>query len=440
MKKLLLTILSVIVFITPAFAITYDYDNYDYTKAPEYSNKEYMIPTSEIDSFKFESFKNGFLGLFGDEYSYVTIHLTAKGKDMLKKGTSKFKEMHILDNGVYEGGKCLDSKDITKPITDGIIHTSWLSDGKGAMSVAVNYNKALAYGGGVIIVFGELKYPPKEKVKETEPTTHREITLEKDSTKKVVEEEKVNETKSNVNSTNNNGSTVASLIKNAKCVTEYPNTTSINNIDSIKFGSFPQSSTNNEPIEWIVLEKDNDKALLMSKYCIVNSPYGNNMIEEGKFPWEKSDLRNYLNNDFYNTAFSSDEKSSILTNTFINTFKNDKVFIPSFNELDKYFKIFDVDWLQVWDGMVEDTMTAKDTKLELERNMGAQFKTEIKKLESIPTNNVSKSTSGGGKRFVVYDSEWEYVCPTYVSSTNIGTREGGGVFNTVRPLIWVSLK
>ena len=55
-------------------------------------------------------------------------------------------------------------KDVTKPITDGIIHTSWLSDGKGAQSVAKNYNSALAYGGGVIIVFGELKYPPKEKM------------------------------------------------------------------------------------------------------------------------------------------------------------------------------------------------------------------------------------------------------------------------------------
>ena len=62
--------------------------------------------------------------------------------------------------------------------------------------------------------------------------------------------------------------------------------------------------------------------------------------------WEKSDLRNWLNNDFINSAFSSEEQSRIVETQNTNPDNNgtkggsdtrDKVFLLSIDEANKYF-------------------------------------------------------------------------------------------------------
>lgn len=64
-----------------------------------------------------------------------------------------------------------------------------------------------------------------------------------------------------------------------------------------------------EPIEWNVLESSGGYAgssiqvLLITKYCIDVRPYG-----DGAVTWETSSLRQWLNNDFLNTAFTEDER------------------------------------------------------------------------------------------------------------------------------------
>ena len=85
---------------------------------------------------------------------------------------------------------------------------------------------------------------------------------------------------------------------------------------SIKLGKYEQdNNTKNgtETIEWIVLKRDRDKALLISKYALDCLPF-QNVRGDGKSAstWANSYLRKWLNNEFYNTSFSAQEKKEIL--------------------------------------------------------------------------------------------------------------------------------
>ncbi len=122
--------------------------------------------------------------------------------------------------------------------------------------------------------------------------------------------------------------------------------------DYIKFGKYEQdnnTSNGKEAIEWLVLDVQGDKTLVISRYGLDCVPYNyvpNQTTEETT--WETSTLRKYMNNDFYNTTFSNSEKSRILTTTVkaednpingTDAGKNtqDKVFALSISEANKYF-------------------------------------------------------------------------------------------------------
>ncbi|MBR2024408.1 MAG: hypothetical protein IKA02_01220 [Clostridia bacterium] len=111
------------------------------------------------------------------------------------------------------------------------------------------------------------------------------------------------------------------------------------------FGSYPQdlNSTNDKPIEWIVLDKQEDKMLIMSRFCLVNKFYS----ESGNDPsWENSTVRSWLNTQFYENAFSNDEKNKIIqidlnNGDFPST--KDRIFLLSEQEIKEYFT--NRDWL-----------------------------------------------------------------------------------------------
>ena len=90
--------------------------------------------------------------------------------------------------------------------------------------------------------------------------------------------------------------------------------------DIITFGTYEQDNNlenGQEPIRWIVLSKNKSRLLVMSKYGLDAQPY--NSVEED-VRWENCSLRKWLNEDFYNTAFSDEEKTKIQTKPI----KNDK--------------------------------------------------------------------------------------------------------------------
>ena len=116
--------------------------------------------------------------------------------------------------------------------------------------------------------------------------------------------------------------------------------------DIIKFGSYIQESDQKEPIEWIVLDKQEDKMLVISKKILDCRRYHN---KRTSVTWEHSDIRTWLNHDFLNTAFTKEEQAKIIESKIINginplyethcgndTF--DKVFLLSIQEAYRYFK------------------------------------------------------------------------------------------------------
>lgn len=88
--------------------------------------------------------------------------------------------------------------------------------------------------------------------------------------------------------------------------------------DVIEFGHYEQDNVlenGKEPIEWIVLEVQDGKAWLMTKYCIEMVIF---YPERVPMYWGKSDLRAWMNGDFIQEAFSSEEQALILTTTVKN--------------------------------------------------------------------------------------------------------------------------
>jgi len=85
--------------------------------------------------------------------------------------------------------------------------------------------------------------------------------------------------------------------------------------DIIEIGCFEQDGdeTNGaEPIEWQVLADEDGKKLLLSKYILM--PLGNTMVFPGdgvKYSWKECGIRTYLNGEFYESAFTDEEKAQI---------------------------------------------------------------------------------------------------------------------------------
>ena len=114
--------------------------------------------------------------------------------------------------------------------------------------------------------------------------------------------------------------------------------------DVITFGVYEQDNNlenGKEPIEWIVLSINDNRALLLSRYGIDNIKY-NKKYEV--ITWEKCSLRKWLNKEFYNTAFSEDEKNAINKSLIVSNDNNetgrdgvndtkDKVFLLSYDDV-----------------------------------------------------------------------------------------------------------
>lgn len=122
--------------------------------------------------------------------------------------------------------------------------------------------------------------------------------------------------------------------------------------DIVFFGSYEQdadTSNGKEPIEWIVLDRKDGKALLISLKCIDSYCYDNSGRDV--VIWEDSALRQWLNGSFIDNAFSYSERQYIQYTTLSNTdsreygFKDagrdtvDRVFPLSGEEVQKYKSI-----------------------------------------------------------------------------------------------------
>lgn len=117
--------------------------------------------------------------------------------------------------------------------------------------------------------------------------------------------------------------------------------------DTITFGTYEQdgdSSNRQEPIEWVVLDKADNKVLVLSTKALDCQPYNK---QDTGCTWATCSLRKWLNGTFYKTAFSSEDRERIVltdvaahenpdfsTNPGMST--EDYIFLLSVDEVNQY--------------------------------------------------------------------------------------------------------
>ena len=123
--------------------------------------------------------------------------------------------------------------------------------------------------------------------------------------------------------------------------------------DSIYFGYYEQDALSlfgKEPIEWRVLDIEDDKIFVLSEYVLDCQPV---YLGNDDYTWKTSDLRKWLNSDFVSKAFNKKGEKLILDSTIsesvvsfveyddyenIEETTTDKVFLLGYEEMHKYLK------------------------------------------------------------------------------------------------------
>ena len=119
--------------------------------------------------------------------------------------------------------------------------------------------------------------------------------------------------------------------------------------DIITMGRIEQDNDENngtEPIEWIVLEVKDGHALLLSRYSLAAKMFHYSKID---MTWADSNMRKWLNNDFFTTAFDDEEQARISEvkipaaenpeyRTNAGTATDDRIFLLSLADAEEYFK------------------------------------------------------------------------------------------------------
>jgi hypothetical protein len=117
---------------------------------------------------------------------------------------------------------------------------------------------------------------------------------------------------------------------------------------TVTLGNYEQDNNpdnGKEPVEWIVLEADGERALLISQYCLDAHAYNKDFIS---MTWSECTLRTWLNDTFINEAFSAEEQAKIIPVTITNpdnshygTYGGDdttnKIYLLSLTEVYQYF-------------------------------------------------------------------------------------------------------
>ena len=171
---------------------------------------------------------------------------------------------------------------------------------------------------------------------------------------------------------NNSTAYLINDIDKMRMVSDYDNSLIFTAFDEVLFGSYEQDGNiqnGKEPIEWLLLYRDDNKALLISKHILDYLEYSVSL--DRHITWKESSLRAYANNNFYNSAFGDKDKLVILSNKYMN-YDNpvyssseeaetiDKVSVLSFDEVMKYF---DIDYSECVRDIVTDYKVSSSNKL-----------------------------------------------------------------------------
>ena len=91
---------------------------------------------------------------------------------------------------------------------------------------------------------------------------------------------------------------------------EYTDIAKAKDGDTVAFGKY-----DDEKIDWKVLEKKDNELILLSDHCIAKHAYHD---KNKAVTWENCALRKWLNEIFYQKAFSDKEKAQIIKTKVVN--------------------------------------------------------------------------------------------------------------------------
>lgn len=109
--------------------------------------------------------------------------------------------------------------------------------------------------------------------------------------------------------------------------------------DIVTFGKFEQNNSEAdgpEPIEWIVMDKQDGRILLLSRHNLYTELFGRDNLAGS---WRDSTVRKSLNVSFISLAFSPQEQEKICPREFeeAKVLFSDKVFLLSEDEIESFF-------------------------------------------------------------------------------------------------------
>lgn len=178
-------------------------------------------------------------------------------------------------------------------------------------------------------------------------------------------------------------------------------------------------------IEWIVLDVQEDKALLISRYCLDSASYH---YTQDDVTWETCSLRTWLNETFFDDAFGPMEQQMIENTTLVNPNNQkkgtaggndttDKVFLLSANEVKTYFT-------------TDDARMCAPTKYAIAQHAQVSSKGSVTADGYAPCCWWVRTPGFSSMEavYVYYDGQIDY---DGVLVTNFGF--------SVRPAIWVNL-
>ena len=122
--------------------------------------------------------------------------------------------------------------------------------------------------------------------------------------------------------------------------------------DSFFMGWYEQDNNDDngmEPIEWMVLDVQDGKALLLSRYALDGKKFHEG---DSSVTWAESTLCQWLNGEFYETCFSEEEKAAVLLSDISNTAHDgygewdledqpsckNKIFLLSYQQASRYLR------------------------------------------------------------------------------------------------------
>ena len=185
--------------------------------------------------------------------------------------------------------------------------------------------------------------------------------------------------------------------------------------DYIVLGSYEQDNdfTNGkEDIEWLILEKQDNRILVISRYVIDCRPYNEQTGSSGT--WASCTLRTWLNSDFANGAFDADEKNMIHLSLSTEE-TTDRLFIFSVDEAGSCFDSAEI---------------RKCSPTAYAISQGATLSSRNDTLEKKPTCVWWLRTTGINENYGAYVNLTGYIIK---SGQPVTTSSG------IRPAMWIKL-